>query len=1062
MRRFISLTTTAVLVLAALGSSILAAPPAPGDTRSPVLAQSAVSESQAPAQLAPVAIGAMRQYGAHLRPPSKDVLMAELRTEGLPLDATPAEIRASAQTYLRRFAKQSETWTSASFQEQAVKREAELASPTVSVQAVQPVTATVFAMAIDFGATETFTLPVEQADGSCLTQTVAITGPLQGQVPLPPATDNFTLWYSPTVTANAKFYEKLIFGYEGAGRTRFDLTDPDDGQPGINLAGYTVQDYYDNVAGDGNVYITGTVEGWVTVPHSEGYYGANNCATGSVYGGAGVPVAQLVIDAIDVFSATHSTYWTDPNFWPRFDANHDGILDTFWVIHGGQGEESGGGEEGIFAIWSHSSDLRNYARWPSGYKVYEGDPGTAADDIYVGPYTMQPENADIGVLTEEFGHNFFGLPDLYTQDANNSVGDWTNMSGGSWMGWLGGTTPASMPLWFKMIAAFETGGTFTPVNWHQPMITRSYTDTTGSVTIGQLEKTPDGVNKGVRVNLPAYSETIDNLAGTGKSAYSGTGRDQTDILLSKQLSVGAAATGTLTLDVYYEIEEDWDYGYVMVNGATIPDMDGVTTNTDPNGNNLGNGITGASEGTLRFDLSAYRGQTITVILRYKTDAATTEAGWWVDNVQLDGTLIDDLEGATLPGTFDKWTNSDPGWYVVPSTATYNHYYLVEWRAKTKYDKMLKTAYVHKYSDATHGDVVDRVPYNIPAAVVYYRNTKYSATYAMRPNESDPPSFGSKYQLLVVDMNWFPLRIGTTPATYKGYWTGRLSSHDAALTMQATEPFTITGYYGLPGEGPWAYPSRPAVTTLNDTLGYYGGFYFGSPCRAGYLCYMERDGSAVIPGRDLYSARISNFAGDPIPSLYGIEWTPSWLGTGDPGDDNTQWGVNIDLLSKDGDDAYNSTATLRFRNYSVDIVTTERHSVLPDTTQVTYETVISNLGSQTAMHLELDYWLDGRLSPVSLTVSGPGAVGDHVQQVNPAGQNPNFVGLDIPEVPAGEQVTVTVVTRMPTLAHVATPSRQVELLTEIDANDGQVSRGPWFIDTVLTPTVLYFPIMWRDH
>jgi hypothetical protein len=44
----------------------------------------------------------------------------------------------------------------------------------------------------------------------------------------------------------AKFYEKIILGYEGAGRARYDLTDPDDGLPGINLAGLT----------DGNITLT--------------------------------------------------------------------------------------------------------------------------------------------------------------------------------------------------------------------------------------------------------------------------------------------------------------------------------------------------------------------------------------------------------------------------------------------------------------------------------------------------------------------------------------------------------------------------------------------------------------------------------------------------------------------------------------------------------------------------------------------------------------------------------------------------------------------------------------
>ena len=88
-------------------------------------------------------------------------------------------------------------------------------------------------------------------------------------------------------------------GYEGPGRVRMDLTDPRDGWPGIDLAGYTMQDYYDHVAGPGNVTIEGAVEGWVSVKHSQGYYGANNCNTGGHYGGAGVPPGQLAADAAD-------------------------------------------------------------------------------------------------------------------------------------------------------------------------------------------------------------------------------------------------------------------------------------------------------------------------------------------------------------------------------------------------------------------------------------------------------------------------------------------------------------------------------------------------------------------------------------------------------------------------------------------------------------------------------------------------------------------------------------------------------------------------------------------
>lgn len=996
----------------------------------------------------PVAIGAMRLSGVHLVPPSDNALMAILLDDGaIAVDSTDSEIQAAREEYLKKFYKHSDTWVSSEFQEWVSQREKELANPNRAPEAVKAVTATVFAMAVDFGATETFNIPVD-VGGSCVTQSVTITGPMAGEMDPPLAGDNFTLWYSPELTTDASFYKKIIFGYEGAGRARYDMTDPVDGQPGVNLAGYTVQDYYDHIAGMGNVHITGTVEGWVTVPHSEGYYGADNCWTGSSGGGAGTPVAQLVVDAVEVFSDTHPAYYTETGedaFWPKYDANKDGILDTFWIIHAGAGQEGGGGEEGAFSIWAHSSDLRNYAAWEGvGYKVYEGDAGTTADDIYVGPYTMQPENSETGVFAEEFGHNFFGLPDLYTNDANNSIGDWNIMSGGAWMGYLGGTVPAGMPLWFKMIAAFDTAGNIEPVNWHVPMVDREYDDPEGDETIGQLEQTAEGVDKGVRVNLPTYTLSIDNMAGEGKAAYSGTGRDQVNLELEMPLDLGSCSACILTLDAYWEIEEDWDYGYVMVDDTPLADLDGVTTNFNPNGNNLGNGITGDGDQTLQFDLSAYKGRSISPVLklRYKTDAGTTEAGWWVDNVKLDGVLLDDFEGATLPGTFDKWTNTDPGWYVVPTTGTFERYYLVEWRTMTKYDQMIhKGAYVHNTDTP---DYVTRIPYNMPAALVYYRDTQYGSTYAMSGNSADPPSYGSKYQLLIVDQNWEPVRLGDTPATYEGYWSGRINSYDAGLTLQATEAFSIPAYYGLPGSGPWEYASKPAVTKFSDALGYYGGYFFGSPCPTDYICPFDRYGSAVIPARDRYSVRIADFYGDPIYGFYGISVPPSWLGSGKPGDDNVQFGVNIELLSKvGGEDDADSTATLHFSNYSVDIDTTLDEPVIVgdvgDTYTLTYQTLVENTGVETTDNVTVTYDLYSGLAVKSLTCTSGVA-------------DPNNTRWSGSGLASGEIVTITLV---------VTGTYDVTgwNTTWVEAFDGQIDRGPWYVDSYITAlSYVYMPLI----
>jgi immune inhibitor A len=1034
-RRISILAVTVILLLVLVMVAIAAAaPPEP--------------QKEAVVRLPPVAIGAHRLAGDHLVPPSKDPLLMILQQQGLPLDATPEQIESARKAWYDRFQKQTDTWVNAQFQEWVDQREAELASPGRTAAAIQPVTATVFYMAVDFGGTDIITIPVEQADGTCVTETHTIVGPLHGTMAAPPATDNFTLWYTPDQVDDPKFYEKLLFGYEGAGRVRMDMVDPYDGQPGINLAGYTMQDYYDHVAGKGNVTITGTVEGWVTVDHSEGWYGANNCETGSHYGGYKVPVAQLVIDALDKFMADHPDAWTDPDFWPSYDGNDDGVVDSFGILHAGADESSGGGAEGPFAIWAHSSDLRNYSQWPDGYKVYEGNPGPE-DDIIVGPYTMNPEMLDVGVACEEFGHNFFGLPDLYVSDANNSIGDWDIMSGGSWMGWLGGTNPASMPLWFKMIAAFDTGGTFTPVNWHLPMVERNYDDPTGDVTIYNLENTPDGQDKGVRINLPGYSEVVDNLAGSGKGAYSGTARDQVDLKLERQIPIPATGDNILTFDAYWEIEENWDYGYVEINGASIADMDSVTTDYDPNGNNLGNGITGFGDQQMRFDLSAYAGQTVALTFRYKTDAAATEAGWWIDNVALDGTPIDDFEGASLPGTFPGWTNTDPGWYVVPVTRDFTRYYLVEWRTKAKYDKgIAETAYIHNYSDDVHGDVVSRIPYNMPAALMYYRDTKYLNTYAQRPNYSDPPSYGSKYQLLIVDQNWTPMRIfdgAPSAENYYATWSGRISSYDSGLTLQATEPFSIPHYYGAPTLPPQEYTSKPAVTHFNDTLGYYGGYYYGAPCDPGYVCWVERDGSVVIPARDLYSVRMSDFYLNPLFGLYGYPWGPSWFGSGNPGDDNVQFGVNVELKAMDHTDPENSWATLSFYNYSVDIESTAGTYIVTDpqlSYNLVFQTTVSNRGNEVAKGVELYYDLGDEFVPIEIKIEEGSAVTERAA---------GFVA-NLPDIGPGQTVTVTLT------AQAAESPGPAEFMISLQAYDGQVERGPWFAEGTTPLYLVYLPIV----
>ena len=113
-----------------------------------------------------------------------------------------------------------------------------------------------------------------------------------------------------------------------------------------------------------------------------------------------------------------------------------------------------------------------------------------------------------------------------------------------------------------------------------------------------------------------------------------------------------AASPTLTFDTMYTIEELWDFGFVQVStdgGHTWTSLANAytTSDHDPNAHpkvieNLP-GLTGDSGGwvNMSFDLSAYAGQDVLIAFRYVTDWATTESGWFIDNVYVDDVLISD-------------------------------------------------------------------------------------------------------------------------------------------------------------------------------------------------------------------------------------------------------------------------------------------------------------------------------------------------------------------------------------------------------------------------------------
>ena len=122
----------------------------------------------------------------------------------------------------------------------------------------------------------------------------------------------------------------------------------------------------------------------------------------------------------------------------------------------------------------------------------------------------------------------------------------------------------------------------------------------------------------------------------------------------------------MTFWTWYDIEELWDFAYVVVStdgGRTwqmleTPNM----TRENPYGNNLGVGYSGVSGGgpaprwiQETIDLTPFVGQTILIGFEYVTDDAFTRPGFFVDQVCLetDVSTVNFCDGFEEPPS--RWT-----------------------------------------------------------------------------------------------------------------------------------------------------------------------------------------------------------------------------------------------------------------------------------------------------------------------------------------------------------------------------------------------------------------------
>ncbi|MFJ2441204.1 MULTISPECIES: immune inhibitor A domain-containing protein [unclassified Streptomyces] len=505
-------------------------------------------------------------------------------------------------------------------------------------------------------------------------------GPLHNEIAAPDrSVDNSTAWQA---DYNQEHFQDLYFGT---------------GKDSKGKQKESLKTYYEKTS-SGRYSVDGEVSDWVKVPWNEARYGSNYCGSSNCSN-----VWDLVRDGVTAWAADQKAqgrtdaeikdYLSQYDQWDRYDYDGDGnfnepdgYIDHFQIVHAGEDESAGGGAQGTDALWAH----RWYAygssagtTGPSDNKAGGAQIGNSG--IWVGDYTMQPENGGLGVFAHEYGHDL-GLPDLYdTAGGENSTGFWTLMSSGSWLG-TGkesiGDLPGDMTAWDKL-----------QLGWLDYDVAKAATDSTHKLGVSAYNtKNPQALV----VELPKKEKTttVVKPAEGSKQWWSGMGNDLSNTL-TRSVDLTGRSTAALELQGWWDIEADFDYLYAEVStdgGATYTPLDGTadgkSLTRDAADRTALTGVSGTYK-KLVYPLDAYAGQKVDLRFRYLTDGGVADKGFAADDIKViaDGTPVfaDNAEGDDA-----GWTPKGFSRIGENFTQDYDQYYIAENRQYVSYDKTLKT------------------------------------------------------------------------------------------------------------------------------------------------------------------------------------------------------------------------------------------------------------------------------------------------------------------------------------------------------------------------------------
>ncbi len=278
--------------------------------------------------------------------------------------------------------------------------------------------------------------------------------------------------------------------------------------------------------------------------------------------------------------------------------------------------------------------------------------------------------------------------------------------------------PPAMPTW-------TTADTFTVTNFDLTWSDPGGANPAVSFSLYELEgpfvKTDDVETTPVTDwALDGFYRTTNRSASPTHSYYGGANNASRKRLTATEF-YHVQPDDSLKFSAWFDIEIDWDYAYAEVStdgGETFAPLEGnVTTNTNPNGNNRGNGITGSSGGwiTAAFDLSGYVGEHVLFRISYETDQAVLEEGIYVDD-------IEPLQAYTT--TTALLTDSPNTSYTITGADNGDYHYRVS--AMDQDDQISPLGFVNTvtvaipmYGDMDNNELIDAVDINLLINHVFY-------------------------------------------------------------------------------------------------------------------------------------------------------------------------------------------------------------------------------------------------------------------------------------------------------------------------------------------------------